>query len=96
MAKKIIWSINAQDEVKAILEYWRERNRSNIYSHKLNLLFRKSVLLLAEFPKIGKLTDDKITRAKIVKDYIIFYQESAKEILIVSVWDTRRNPNLQK
>ena len=35
MAKQVIWSLRAQNDKKEILDYWKQRNKSNTYSKKL-------------------------------------------------------------
>ncbi len=81
MAKRVIWSLRAQNDRKAILEYWIKRNKSNVYSKKLNSLFKEAIKLIAEHPEIGKPTDNYDARIKIVRDYLIIY-EIKKKILI--------------
>jgi plasmid stabilization system protein ParE len=92
MAKEIIWSEQANSDRKNILRYWILRNQSKKYSVKLDQLFREAVLLISVYPFIGKETDIKNVRAKKVRDYFIFYQETVTQIHILSVWDTRQNP----
>jgi addiction module RelE/StbE family toxin len=92
MVKKIIWSEHAHKSRKEILQYWIDKNKSPTYSVKLNLLFKEAVQLLSEFPRIGKLTTIEGVRAKIVRDYYIFYQEKSDRIFILSIWDTRQDP----
>ncbi|MGE8555354.1 MAG: type II toxin-antitoxin system RelE/ParE family toxin [Chryseobacterium jejuense] len=47
--------------------------------------------LLAEHPIIGRKTDVQNVRVKIVRDYLIFYEFSGVELIILSIWDGRRN-----
>lgn len=92
MAKrKIIWTVHANKERKDILEYWILRNKSKTFSVKLNKLILYNVSLLAEHPTIGRKTDVEKVRVKIVRDYLIFYEFSASELIILSIWDGRRN-----
>ncbi len=93
MAKRIIWSSQAVNDRKNILQYWNDRNKSNAYSIKLNRLFVEAVKLISEHPKIGKPTDFGNVRAKIVRDYILFFEEEEEQILILAIWDTRQNPD---
>jgi addiction module RelE/StbE family toxin len=81
MAKQIVWSHRAQRDRKEILNYWRVRNKSNTYSKKLNQLFKESIKIITDFPQIGKLTDIANIRIKIVKDYLILYEETEMQIL---------------
>ena len=92
MAKQIIWSLRARNDRKEILNYWRVHNQSAVYSKKLNDLFKKAVVLIANHPGIGRKTDFENVRVKLVRDYLIFYEENENEILILTIWDNRRNP----
>lgn len=96
MAKKVIWTVRALNDRKNILQYWINRNKSNNYSIKLDNLFRESVSLISNFPEIGKVTNDKAVRIKIIKDYFILYQTYDTEIIILTIWDSRRDPEKLK
>ena len=97
MAKQVIWSLRAQNDKKEILDYWRQKNQSNTYSKKLNELFKESIKIILDFPQIGKVTDDTKARIKIVKDYLIIYEETETQIFILTIWDSRQDPdNLKK
>jgi toxin YoeB len=96
MAKEVVWSLRAQKERKEILEYWRLRNKSNTYSKKLNQLFKESVKLITDFTQIGKPADDINTRIKIVRDYLIIYEETETQIQILTIWDSRQDPDKLK
>ncbi len=76
MAKRVIWTKNAQQERMGILEYWLERNKSKTYSIKLDNLFKESINLLKIRPDIGKKTDIENVRIKIVREYLIFYEST--------------------
>jgi len=43
MAIEINWSDKAQQDRKEIFKYWNNRNKSNEYSKKLNILINYSV-----------------------------------------------------
>jgi len=51
MAKKLIWSETAQNDRKEILLYWKNRDKSLVYSRKLNKLFNDAAQIIAAFPK---------------------------------------------
>jgi len=93
MAKKIVWSAKAQINRKEILEYWLERNRSNMYSIQLDQLFREAVQIISQYPAIGRPTEFENVRGKLVRDYYIFYQVQEDELHILSIWDSRQNPD---
>jgi addiction module RelE/StbE family toxin len=90
MDRRIVWTIGAQEERKRILNYWKVRNASNNYSKKLNSLFNEVLKLIKNNPFIGKKTKIEYVRAKIVRDYILFYMITKSEIIVLSVWDTRQ------
>ena len=96
MAKQVIWSLRTQNDKKEILDYWRQRNKSNTYSKKLNELFKESIKIILDFPQIGKVTDDTKARIKIVRDYLIIYEETETQIFILTIWDSRQDPDRLK
>nr|WP_277631895.1 hypothetical protein [Avrilella dinanensis] len=40
---------------------------------------------------MGRLSNNGTTRITIVRDYLIFYEFTTAELIILSVWDTRRD-----
>lgn len=92
MVKKIIWSKTAKASKKEILIYWNNRNKSNTFSQILDKLIHDGIKSISEFPTSGKATSNKEIRIKIVRDYLVFYKISNEEILILLIWDGRRNP----
>lgn len=92
MAKQIVWSQRAQDDRKQILEYWINRNKSSSYSKKLDKVFREALSLISKYPRIGKQTDDKKARMKILKDYFLIYEETKDSIILLTIWDSRQDP----
>ncbi len=93
MAKQVIWTKRAQQDRKEILHYWRKKNQSDIYGKKLNLLIKKAIALVAAHPNIGRRTNIDNVRVKLVRDYLVFYEEGESGIFILTIWDNRRNPD---
>ena len=93
MGKRVIWSENAQHERRVILLFWKKHNYSSAYSKKLNELIKKAVVLISIHPHIGRKTDKEGVRVKLIRDYLLFYKEIKNEIIILSIWDSRRNPD---
>ncbi|MEY8761072.1 type II toxin-antitoxin system RelE/ParE family toxin [Chryseobacterium tongliaoense] len=84
MAKrKVIWTFQANTERKEILEYWILRNKFKTFSIKLNKLIISTIQLLTEHPTIGRRTTIENVRVKIVRDYLIFYEFSKSELIIL-------------
>ena len=92
--RRIIWTERAQDERKDILKFWITHNKSTSYSRKLERLFREKLKLLSTNPYIGRKTDlgDDI-RIKRILHYHVFYKINARIIVVLAIWDTRRDPD---
>ncbi|WP_255462851.1 type II toxin-antitoxin system RelE/ParE family toxin [Galbibacter sp. BG1] len=76
-----------------MLSYWAERNKSKEFSKKLNNLFQEAVQLISLYPDIGKPTSKPNIRLKIVRDYYIVYEFENELISILTIWDSRQNPD---
>lgn len=93
MVRQITWTLKAQHDRLQIFSYWNNRNKSNRYSRKLNDLIKITLKLIAKYPGIGKPTDIKGIRVKVLKDYLIIYEVNPNEIIILTIWDCRQNPD---
>jgi plasmid stabilization system protein ParE len=92
MAKrKITWTKKANSERKEILEYWIDRNKSKTFSIKLNRLIIENLRLIMSKPEIGKKTELENVRIRIIRDYLLIYEMKENEIIVLSIWDGRRN-----
>ena len=92
MAKKIIWSKNAEEDRLDILQYWFYRTGDKTYSKKLYDIFNNAVDGLINNPLMGKATDKQDVRYLIREKYLIFYKTSEEDIQILHIWYGRRNP----
>lgn len=95
MARQIVWSANAQLERLEILKYWADRNGSTRYSEKLDGMFRASLRLVAEHPKIGRATSDPEVRMKSVGEHMLFYSFSTTEVYCASGMARQARPDDQ-
>jgi toxin YoeB len=93
MAKGLIWSLEAQKNRKEIFEFWNEKNQSNQFSKKLNVLFNEAAELLVKYPNLGYPTDFENVRLKLVRDYWLVYRYQNKVIQILLIWDVRQDSN---
>jgi len=89
---KIEWSAEARSDLLDILDFYIQRSGNTIYSKKLNSRIDKSIKLVARNPLLGKRTYDPSIRALITGDYQIIYEIFDKLILIIMIWDCRRDP----
>lgn len=97
MVRRIVWSKRAQNDRIEILRYWKNRTQSNKYSRKLNRLFVTALNLIAQYPEIGRQTNDEEIRIKVVRDYLIIYEISTNEkIQVLTIWSSKQNPKRLK
>ena len=89
---KVEWSIEARLDLLDILDFYFQRNGNATYSRKINSKINKSISLISRNPFSGIQTEMNSVRAIITGDYQIIYEIIEKTILIVMVWDCRRNP----
>ena len=54
--------------------------------------FVKATQTLSEYPTIGRLTDSKLVRIKVVEHYYILYEFSDDNLYILSIFDSRQDP----
>ena len=97
MAKRvIIWTSNAKLELKHILEFYNFRNKTKTYSQNLYRKMQAELSLIILHPEIGKKSDLINVRGLIIENHIVYYEVNENHIIILSIWDTRQNPNRLK
>jgi len=89
---KIVWSIEARLDLTDILEFYIKQNGTASYSIKLNSEINKHLKLISRNPFIGIPTDYDSVRTFIKGDYQIIYEIFDNLILIIMIWDCRRDP----
>ncbi|MBW6479741.1 MAG: type II toxin-antitoxin system RelE/ParE family toxin [Bacteroidales bacterium] len=89
---KIEWSLEAREDLIDILDFYNKRNVSSTYSRKLYINFQKRIKLLSHNPFLGVRTDFETVRVLITDNYQIIYEIFEDFILIILIWDSRRNP----
>lgn len=92
MAKKIVWTKKAKTELFEILEYWINRNKSKVFSIKLNTLINEHLSLLAEFPNLGRKSDINNVYVTIIHKYLLYYETRDNILYILTIRHGRRNP----
>lgn len=93
MARRIIWSHEAQQERRSILYYWEERTRSKTFSRKLNRLFNERLNQARQFPEMGLKTDFPSVYILVIREYLVFYRVTDLTLTVLTLWDGRRNPD---
>lgn len=89
---KIEWSIEAKLDLIDILEFYVNQNNSVVYSRKLHAEINKNIRLISKSPQIGIPTDYDSVKILIKGNYQIIYEIFDQLILIIMLWDCRRNP----
>ena len=74
--------------------YWNKKNKSNLYSLKLNKLLIEATELLASHPLTGRSTNIQNVRVKIIRDFLMVYSFTDTDIQILAIFDTRQNPDI--
>lgn len=94
MAKKrIVWSKEARSDFKATLEFYNKRNGSSTYSQKLANQIFTAIEKLQINNYLGIKTSDIEIRVLIKGTFYIFYELKEEEILVLIIWDSRRDPD---
>ena len=96
MAYKIVWTEKANFERLRILQFWIDNNKSRAFSLKLDKLFISAIRDLSKKPTIGRKSEFENVRVKIVREYLIFYEIVRQDLVILSVWDGRRDKKTLK
>lgn len=92
MAKQIVWTNKAKNELIDILQYWNNRNKSNIFSIKLNDLIEEQLNLIAEFPNIGRKTDVENVCVKVIQKYLLYYEILHNTLYVLTIRHGSKNP----
>lgn len=91
MAKQVVWTLKAKDELIHILQYWIDRNKSKTFSIKLNKLIEEQLQLITEYPEIGRKTDFPNVYVKIVQKYLLYYTIEDDTIYILTFRHGRKD-----
>ena len=92
MVRRLIWSVEARNSRKNIFDYWNNRNKSKIYSNKLNTLFNENLKIVSKLPEFGHPTKTTSTKFVIISHFEIIYKITTTEIVVLDIWDSRQNP----
>lgn len=93
MAKRVMWTFRAHADG---FQFWIigiPEISQRFSSKKLNLLLKKTVTLISENPNIDRLTNVERVRAKLVKSYLIFYEERKDQFMFFQFGMVEEIPN---
>lgn len=92
VSRKIVWSPQSKIRLYEILDFFKLRNKSNTYSQKLYKNFKEQLSIVNIHPEIGVKTNYEKIRGLIVGNYVLFYEIEERQINVLTVWDSRQNP----
>jgi plasmid stabilization system protein ParE len=92
MVRKIVWTPQAKIDRYEILDYYFKQGTPKKTLKLLDLKLREVIKLIPSFPLIGKPFGKHSERAIYKYPYCVVYELLESDILILHVWDTRRNP----
>ena len=90
--RKIWWTVNALLTKKNIFYYWNNRNKSTVYSQKLEQLFTITLVTVENYPEATIAINKENIRAVLVRDYYLVFEITELTIKVLDIWDTRQNP----
>jgi len=73
------------------LKFYKKRNGNANYSRKLYARIEELLELCKTHSFIGKQTDFKNVRALVVDDFLVFYEVSTTEVVVLTIWNSKRN-----
>jgi plasmid stabilization system protein ParE len=80
MAKRsVIWTPRAEAELKEVLHFYINRNKSTSYSARLLDDIEKMTGLVSRFPYLGRLTSNGVTRVVVKGKYLLFLKYTATQ-----------------
>jgi len=91
--RQIVWSSDAENQFKQILNYFISRNQSTRYSSRLLSLITDATHQISQTPEIGLHCENQSTRMLIFKDYLIYYEFTDSHLFILNIRDALQNPN---
>ena len=100
---KVTWSAIAKIQYYDTLIFWNEHNQSNEYSKRIRAKIKETFSKLSSYPKTGKerSEDKEVWQIIVLSHFSLFYRiyevkEDLTEIVIVTFWDNRNDPNKLK
>ena len=92
--KHVVWAPTAWDDLREILNYWRKRTRSIVYPRKLRNELMIRAKLLSDNSEQGKESERFPPFRYVVHGaYAMYYRDLPEDIVIVHIWDQRRDPS---
>jgi len=95
MAYEIVWSKAADDSLNSILDYLYEVAGVDKAAEFVDLVYRKTSLLINNpYLRVASGMDKQIRRLRLTRNYCFYYRVYPEKqmILLLQIIDTRQNP----
>lgn len=92
--KKIIWTKKATLQLFSVMDYYADRNKSDIYSLKLESEIKLKLSDLDFSIALPKKTSLENVYYFTHKHISLLFSIEDKSIVVLMVWDDRRNPDI--
>jgi toxin ParE1/3/4 len=91
---EILWADRADDDLEAIVTFMRRYSEDRAHQFVREVFER--VEMLEDFPEMGRVSELRLEheyRELVVGTVKVFYRLEGHQVLIVRVWDVRRDPS---
>ena len=97
MDRKIIWTLNAKEDFKNVVDYLHHEWSEKI-AIKFVETFYANIQLINKLPEIGVKVEIHyhVRRVLITKHNALYYLVTEKEIVLLDLFDSRQNPEKDK
>jgi len=93
VARTVVFTAEAEQNLEKILSYWNTRNKSTVFSKKLTRAVLNAGNQVAKNPKLGKSTSITDFRSFKVNNYRLVYEFNDYMLAIVTIQDLRQEFN---
>jgi plasmid stabilization system protein ParE len=96
VVEEVIWSVEADEEFKKIINYLRD-NWSEQEVEKFINATARTIEYIVEYPRMFRETKRRnVHEVLVTPQNLLLYHVSGTRIQIVTIWDTRQNPRRKK
>lgn len=94
MAHEIVWTTNAEDDFREIIEYLLD-DWADDFAEKFGEQVNKALSLLETYPFLGVVTNEfsSVRKIAINRQYSLYYIVLRQQIVIVNLYQNSRNKN---
>jgi len=91
MAKKIVFSKKAFNDIDRIVDFNNHRNQSDSYSKSFLIKFHKRLKILQLHPLSGVITDEENVLLLVWDQYYVFYNNNDSTVEIMAIYHQKEH-----